>query len=1189
MGLSIKKWISWALLVSGLVAGPLHGQATNRILEIDDPLTNKTTRGSRNGGIFTSTGWKTDITFDYIQYNIPTCTNGEVEFDVTGIYASKKVFPNIYYDKYGVVDSTQEDVHYAIFNMYDRDDDNSWYGVMQWHNPYKCIMHIYGYVPDDIYKWRRMKLRLNVAAFSGGYEDDPHAFEDPEVGPFDFSSATKVWHHRLLWGDGHMRWWVDGVLVKDWDYSSFGELYSPPDHSIRLGSGALSRSGGYKTPIGLTFSNFKFYRYVDNIPPNVIGIDPSASDNGVSVDSDIIIHFDEIMDAASTQAAVTITPSIAGAFKWVGKDLLYQRTALLQPSTTYTVQVATSAKDRAGNYLANAFISRFTTHGLAPSLVEKYGIFEIPIIASGFGNRNRYRDVSLLGTFKGPTKTITIEGFWDDGDVWKVRMSPTEVGHWTYTITSAEPQLQASGSFDCVTSKRHGFVRANPSRPYSFMYDDGTPWMWLGDTSWRGFTSQLAFEGRFKPYVDLRVGQGYTALQSIVHSYINGNPFWSNEGGQCFAGTDVVDYDRLNPQYFRWIDKRIEYANSAGMVPVIVFTWAQDYLSFSDRQFSTFCRYLVSRYAAYNVVWVLSGEYDEIVADGGRPTSEFEKWGSLVKQFDPYKHPISLHPTGRSTSAEFGNLSWFDFVMQQTPYTVRDMRRDRVFNKPVVNGEPRYFYPNEDNTPSRNALWECVTNGGYYTSGFYTTYAPDKGGYDTAALPEEQNWVKIINNWMTRIDWYKMDLHPEWISSGNLMAQPGKAYLAYNTLGGPVTLNLSGSLGSLPARWINPRDGSESALFTVQLGGSVLMMPPFSGDWALYIGEERINDIMPPLQPDNLTSENPTIKSLSLRWDQPLPAEDGDLPVKYLVFRGGVKIATIAETYYTDADLHEDTEYEYTVYSVDDVGNQSLTAATGAFRTSSDLDPPVLTRVHAAALDTLVAYFSEPVDSVTAVNRDHYQILQGVAVRAVQLLADKASVRLITENHALNRFYSLIARSIADRAIRKNLMGPNNVRAYKYGVDFTVRALTPSAYQWAYLQVGDSYYLDRTYTLSDLPVSYQNLLWLRTKNDDKQSTGNPFVTFTISAPATIYVAYDATITSPAAWLADWTKTGDQILTTDVKLLTIYKKSFAAGEVALGGNGGGSSNSMYVVLVKPDEMVLMGDQPRAPLLVKLISN
>lgn len=78
----------------------------------------------------------------------------------------------------------------AFFCMFDRDLDGSWYGksvapgVKQWHNPFKCYMQIYGYVPGDQYKWRHMKLRLNVEAMSGGY-DDPHAFEDPKTGPFD--------------------------------------------------------------------------------------------------------------------------------------------------------------------------------------------------------------------------------------------------------------------------------------------------------------------------------------------------------------------------------------------------------------------------------------------------------------------------------------------------------------------------------------------------------------------------------------------------------------------------------------------------------------------------------------------------------------------------------------------------------------------------------------------------------------------------------------------------------------------------------------------------------------------------------------------------------------------------------------------------------------------------------------------
>ncbi|MBN2354941.1 DUF4038 domain-containing protein [candidate division KSB1 bacterium] len=1170
------------------------GQTQTKVLEIDDPLTNSSTKGGRVGGQFTAEGWKTVETFDHIQYNIPTCSAGEVQFDVTGIYASNEVFPNIAYDKFGVPYPYEGDVHYALFNMYDRDDDQSWYGVTQWHNPYKCIMHLYGYTPGDLYKWRYMQLRLNVAAFEGGYDDDPHAFEKPAFGPIDWQ-RTHVYHFRLVWGDGLMQLYIDGELRKQWDYSSFGELYAPPDHSFRIGSGAISRSGGFKAPIGITFSNLKFYRYVDTTPPKVTDMEPVDDGSGVSVDSDIFVTFSEAMDEASAEAAFSITPPVAGNLRWISSSLYLQRSELLQPSTTYTVQVDTGARDVAGIPLITPFTAQFTSRALSPSVVKKWDVFEVTLTATGLGNVNRYRDITLQGTFQGPTKTITIEGFWDGSDIWKVRMAPNEVGPWTYQITSSVAQLRTSGSFNCIDSDLPGFIRVSPSRPHTFMYDDGTPWLWLGDTAWRGYTSQIPYESRWKYLIDLRAQQGYTAIQSIVVSYINGLNFWKNEGGTCFYETSTIkDYDYLNPGYFRWIDKRINYALSKNIIPVIFFTWAQEYTMFSESQFSKFVRYLVARYAAKNVIWIICGEYNELPGEfPGRTTDEFDTWGRLIKEKDPYDHPISLHPTGRTSSGEFGYTTWMDFIGQQTPYYIRDIERDHAYGKPVVNLEPRYFYPVEygggPNSQSRVALWQIITAGGFYTSGFYTTFAPDKGGWDPGALPDEQRWVEILNKYLPNVPWHQMDPHSSWISSGSMIAKGGEAYLAYNSSGGPVTINLTTSLGSLPARWLNPRDGSFSDPFTVKLGASTLLTPPFEGDWALYIGEELLADEMPPLPPEDLTAESSTIKSIKLSWNAPPPAEDGDGADKYILFRNDEKIATTSETTYTDSNLEEGTQYNYSVFALDDAGNQSLTAATGQFQTLSDMEPPILTRVRATAQDTLVAYFSEAVDSLSAIDVRHYQILQGLAIYSAKLLPDKSSVKLHTAQHEENKYYSLIARKIFDRATRSNCMGPNNVQSYRYGVDFEVGDPTPSTYQWAYLHVGDEYYMDRTLTLLDIPVGYQNLLWLKTKNDDKEINEEPFITFTITAAATIYIAYDESVATVPAWLNTWTRTDDRILTTDDVALVIYEKYFTAGSVEMGGNAGGHSKSMYVVLVKPDQTLITGDQPIAPNQVKIFIN
>ncbi|MBI2100713.1 MAG: right-handed parallel beta-helix repeat-containing protein [Candidatus Vogelbacteria bacterium] len=116
------------------------------------------------------------------------------------------------------------------------------------------------------------------------------------------------------------------------------------------------------------------------------------------------------------------------------------------------------------------------------------------------------------------------------------------------------------------------------------------------------------------------------------------------------------------------------------------------------------------------------------------------------------------------------------------------------------------------------------------------------------------------------------------------------------------------------------------------------------------------------------------------------------------------------------------------------------------------------------------------------------------------------------------------------------------------------------------LNLGQLLYTDRTYTFTSVPAAYQNKTYIRTANDDKSVTASNYLTFTVSAPADVYVVYDNNLSAPA-WLAGWTLTGDTIGTNDGNPGTrkIYKKSFAAGQVVLGGNNGASGSNYNVVV------------------------
>lgn len=120
------------------------------------------------------------------------------------------------------------------------------------------------------------------------------------------------------------------------------------------------------------------------------------------------------------------------------------------------------------------------------------------------------------------------------------------------------------------------------------------------------------------------------------------------------------------------------------------------------------------------------------------------------------------------------------------------------------------------------------------------------------------------------------------------------------------------------------------------------------------------------------------------------------------------------------------------------------------------------------------------------------------------------------------------------------------------------------------IQTGDQSHGDRTYTWSSVPASVAGGAWIRTANDSKTYTGNPLVSFSISATADVYVAWDDRA-ARQAWLdSTWIDTGENLVirenSTTTRPFSLFRKNFLPGTVTLGPMNNGSVNN-YTVIVK----------------------
>ena len=91
--------------------------------------------------------------------------------------------------------------------------------------------------------------------------------------------------------------------------------------------------------------------------------------------------------------------------------------------------------------------------------------------------------VTVEGLFRKPSdQVLRLPAFWD-GAMWRIRMTPTEPGTWSYAIEVTDKQGEARTpwqSFTVAESQCPGFIRVVPGVPL-FRFDDGSIFIPLGN------------------------------------------------------------------------------------------------------------------------------------------------------------------------------------------------------------------------------------------------------------------------------------------------------------------------------------------------------------------------------------------------------------------------------------------------------------------------------------------------------------------------------------------------------------------------------------------------------------------------------------------------------------------------------------------------------------------------------------
>lgn len=487
----------------------------------------------------------------------------------------------------------------------------------------------------------------------------------------------------------------------------------------------------------------------------------------------------------------------------------------------------------------------------------------------------------LTATFRNGELSYLVAGFWDGDNNWKIRFAPPAPGEWGYETHSADPGLDGHRGRLLATAwseeekravpTRRGLIHVSRSGPRTgryFEYSDGTPFLWIGDTWWAWSKKGIYFTS-FEKLADDRAAKGFSV------------------GQLYFAGDWLLSKTRDEPdlEQIRKVEEMIRYANRKGITVWIHAWWSGKHFAATVKpdQARRWWRYVIHRLAAYNVIWVLAGEYN-MDNYGGMGLAFWKELGALIKREDPYQRIVSAHPTPPlwsggaqapqwSTGEVLHREKWLDYNQIQVghgrsrnemiPLAVRADYQRRP-PKPVVVTEPWYeFVPGAAAAEDiRFGAWSAILSGaaGHSYGGGHVWWAhvpeaPAKQG----AWPLEESFqvntldypgassIAFLAGILRSLEWWRLEPHPELVinyAAPYCLAVPGKKYVAYLRWGGQVQLNLqpSSSGDVFEYQWFDLTGNRLSKSGTVNGGGirefsTPEAFPRFrqSKDWLLIV------------------------------------------------------------------------------------------------------------------------------------------------------------------------------------------------------------------------------------------------------------------------------------------------------------------------------------------------------------------
>jgi len=528
--------------------------------------------------------------------------------------------------------------------------------------------------------------------------------------------------------------------------------------------------------------------------------------------------------------------------------------------------------------------------------VGLYRVFEVQI-QNDRPYENKFADVDLAVTYTSPSgKTVDFWGFFDgdgrgggnltNGNIWKLRFMPDELGNWSYTYRWSDDTPGGKGSFACVgDGAGKGVLKAYKKNPHWFAYN-GTEPVWLKSyyETGHGVIAQDFIWVAENVYGNF-LQHGYNHLQvnwllslcCFRQCYLDG-PEPETFDLTLYEEGKASSTMKLNVWHI--MERHLGFLNDhdVGVHMFLGFDGAKndgpawDKLSESEKDF--YVRYVVSRIGPYaniagwNFVWEVPGDRQQYELGLMRLLKKYDVFEHLCTYEDEcprdneYNRPEYTFAAVENHLIAAGSKNLERHYWKE-PWTHHMAVIQGYEGKPVYMSEGnalwrRFWHERTGATQDdlRRAAWACVTGGASFNwNGHLKEY--ELCAHGPTGLPfnednpfkESEKYIDIIAQVMNNeVAFYRMTPQDGLLKQYDAMrvwalAEQGKQYLVFSSHGEPFGIILTAG-DYINNIWINAKTGQQTKVRPVSVSGGnsdpILFNPPSRDtDWVLILRTEK--------------------------------------------------------------------------------------------------------------------------------------------------------------------------------------------------------------------------------------------------------------------------------------------------------------------------------------------------------------